>query len=93
MSGVLGYEWVTREPVDVTAIGGNKVLIARVLRPGAIVTDVTEEGDFLINGNRVVPIPDKEFTAPADWVLVGAPDWSIGRTFRFHPDQPVPVEV
>ena len=89
------YGWVTTEPVDATAIGANAVLFTRVLRPGAIVTNVTEKGEFTVNG-RPVSLPEDELAeliAPADWVLVGVPDWSLGRTFRFHAGEAVPVPV
>ena len=74
------YEWAAREEVDVTAISANAVMIARVDGPGAFTIEAIETGDVLINGK-----PDEyddEWLNLADLVLMGAPYWALGRTYR-----------
>jgi hypothetical protein len=75
------YGWASREEVDVTAISARAVLIARVNRPGAFTVEATEAGEVRVNG-KVAELYDEEWLDLADLVLMGAPDWSLGRTYR-----------
>jgi hypothetical protein len=72
--------WATREEVDVTAISASGVLIARVSGPGAFTIEATETGEVLINGKP--GLYDDEWLDLADIVLMGAPYWALGRTYR-----------
>jgi len=79
MSGF--YDWASREEVDVTAISARAVLISRVSGPGAFVIESTESGEVLLNG-KASERYDEEWLDLADSVLMGAPGWSLGRTYR-----------
>jgi hypothetical protein len=75
------YGWASTEPVEVTAISASAVLIARINRPGAFTLEATEDGDVKING-KATELYDSAWLDLADLVLVGAPGWSLGRTYR-----------
>lgn len=71
------WNWVTDEPVYLTIVGENAVLIERQNRPGAVVVSCTEEGDVMING-RINESYDERWIKLVDLILVNSTVDMIG---------------